>query len=176
MGLNVAALLWGFAEATFFFIVPDVLLSWVAVDKPRAALSACLWATLGALIGGTLMFAWGATALNRASAALDSVPAISQEMCDSVAEQIRTRGAAALFLGPLTGTPYKIYAVQAGGDQIGLLPFLLISVPARLGRFALITGVTVLICRAFPRMTLFIRRSIHAVVWTIFYTWYFGAI
>lgn len=122
----------------------------------------------------TMMYAWGAGAANTASAVLDYVPAISREMCDVVAEQIRTQGGSALFLGPLTGTPYKIYAVQAGGAQLGLLPFLLISVPARLVRFALITGLTILICHVFPRMTLFVRRSVHAVLWTIFYAWYFS--
>ncbi len=120
------------------------------------------------------MYAWGAIDLHTAAATLDYVPAISREMCDIVAGQIRTQGGAALFAGPLTGTPYKIYAVQAGGAQLGLLPFLLISVPARLLRFALITGLTVLVCSLFPGMPLFVRRSIHAVVWTIFYTWYFS--
>ena len=33
MGLNRIALLWGFSEATFFFIVPDVLLSIVALKS-----------------------------------------------------------------------------------------------------------------------------------------------
>ena len=37
MGLSVAALLWGFAEATLFFIVPDVLLSAIAVRRGRGA-------------------------------------------------------------------------------------------------------------------------------------------
>lgn len=174
MGINLAALFWGFAEATFFFIVPDVLLSWIALDRIRAAWAACLWATLGALIGGAVMYAWGAVAVNTASATLDYVPAISPQMCDSVAEQIRTQGAGALFVGPLTGTPYKIYAVQAGGAHLGLLPFLLISVPARLVRFALVTGLTILVCYLFPRLTLFARRSVHVVLWTIFYAWYFS--
>lgn len=146
MGMNRAALSWGFAEATFFFIVPDVLLSWIALDRVRAAWAACIWATLGALIGGTVMYLWGAIAVNTASAALDYVPAISREMCDTVAGQMRTRGAGALFVGPLAGTPYKIYAVQAGGAQLGLLPFLLISVPARLLRFAFVTGLTINEC------------------------------
>lgn len=37
------------------------------------------------------------------------------------------------------GTPYKIYAVQAGGLGIGLWGFMLVSIPARLIRFILVT-------------------------------------
>lgn len=121
-----------------------------------------------------MMYAWGVLAVNTASAALDYVPAISPQIRDIVAAQIRTRGAAALFLGPITGTPYKIYAVQAGAAQLGLLPFLLMSTPARLIRFVLITGFTILVCYVFPGMTLSARRTIHVALWTIFYAWYFS--
>src|SRR5437868_1692315 len=55
-----AALAWGYAEATLFFLVPDVLLSWVALRDPRAAGVACFWALAGALLGGATMYAWGA--------------------------------------------------------------------------------------------------------------------
>ena len=50
---NAIASLWGFAEATVFFIVPDVLLSWLALRSPKSGLIACLFALLGALIGGS---------------------------------------------------------------------------------------------------------------------------
>lgn len=47
--MNRAALLWGFAEATLFFLVPDVLLIWIAVQRTRReALVACAFALGGA--------------------------------------------------------------------------------------------------------------------------------
>ena len=49
MLLRVAVAVWGFAEATLFFIVPDVLLSYVALKNLRAALLTCFIATGGAL-------------------------------------------------------------------------------------------------------------------------------
>src|SRR5437667_439728 len=44
-------LLWGFAEATLFFIVPDVLLGAVALFAPRAAPRLLAFTLAGALVG-----------------------------------------------------------------------------------------------------------------------------
>ncbi len=52
MGVKLTSLIWGFAEATFFFIVPDVLLTLIALKNWRLATRACLWSLGGALIGG----------------------------------------------------------------------------------------------------------------------------
>lgn len=53
------AALWGIAEATVFFIVPDVWISFVAArrDWKAGVLAACLACT-GALIGGAIMYLW----------------------------------------------------------------------------------------------------------------------
>lgn len=170
---HLAALAWGFAEATLFFIVPDVLLSWIALRHPRAAWIACVWAAVGALAGGTVMYAWGAADPESALVALRHVPAVSPAMCRTVEEQIRARGVGAAFFGPVTGTPYKVYAVQASMGQVGLVPFLLVSFPSRLLRFVFVTGLTLVLCRLFARTTLFVRRLLHGALWTTFYGWYF---
>ena len=176
LGMNLAAIVWGFGEATLFFLVPDVLLSWIALHRARAACVACGWALAGALIGGTLMYVWGCVSLATALAALDGVPAISKAMCDAVGEQVRTQGVTSLFVGPITGTPYKIYAVQAGTEQINLALFLLVSGLARLIRFALITGATIAACRLLAGIKSLGRRMIHLFLWTVFYAWYFMAV
>ena len=129
LGMNLAALVWGFAEATLFFVVPDVLLSWIALHQPRRAWIACGWAVAGALVGGTVMYAWGAVDVDSALAALEHVPAINRTMCDAVGEQFHQQGISAIFLGPISGTPYKIYAVQAGAGRISLALFLLVCRP-----------------------------------------------
>ena len=44
-----------------FFIVPDVLLSYIGVKRgPRAAALASIFAALGAAVGGVIMVAWSA--------------------------------------------------------------------------------------------------------------------
>jgi membrane protein YqaA with SNARE-associated domain len=170
---NLIAMLWGLAEATLFFILPDVLLTWIALDDDRLAWKACLWALVGALIGGSVMYGWGAYDAGTALAVLDYVPAVSQTMSDAVGEQIRTQGIVALFLGPISGIPYKIYAVQAGATQQNLLVFLCVSALARLMRFMSLTGLAILVRRLAWRLALSVCRVAHIVLWTIPYGWYF---
>jgi membrane protein YqaA with SNARE-associated domain len=170
MALRLAAFLWGLAEATLFFIVPDVLLSAAALNRLRTALIACAWATAGALIGGTLLFAWGAHDPAGAWAVLDRIPAIHAAMPSSVRDALNEHGLAALFLGPLTGTPYKLYAVAAGQTGFSLPDFLLVSIPARAVRFILLCLLVHLIARKLPTHA---RLPVLAACWLAFYSAYF---
>ncbi len=173
VGVNLAALAWGLAEATLFFIVPDVLLSWLALDRAWVAFVACLWALVGALVGGAIMYAWGGLDLAGALSVVERVPDIRPAMIEATGRQVREEGALALFLGPLTGTPYKIYALQAGAANLGWLPFLVASVPARLLRFVLIAGIAALVSHRLKGTSLRARRVVHLMVWFTFYLWFF---
>src|SRR5438876_8872457 len=104
----VLAFAWGLAEATLFFIVPDVLLTLIACRALRPALKASIVALAGALAGGALMYALGTREPNSARIFLDYVPAISPALITSVAAQINESGLLAVMLGPLKGIPYKI--------------------------------------------------------------------
>ena len=166
----LAALVWGAAEATLFFIVPDVIITVVAVRHYRRAIGASLVATLGALCGGSLMFGWGRLDPAGVLAILDHVPAVSTAMIDSVSHQLDQAGLWSLFTGPLTGTPYKIYAAQAGAAGIGLAPFLLVSVPARLLRFLLLATAAAAIRRWLLRD--WSQRQVDGLaigLWGVFY-------
>jgi membrane protein YqaA with SNARE-associated domain len=177
VGLNAVAALWGFAEATLFFIVPDVLLSWIALTCLRRALWACCWALGGALLGGLIMYSWGATRLESAEAALALQPAVDQQMLHEVREQIEQSGLKALFAGPLEGRPYKIYAVYAGALRVNLPGFLLISIPARLLRFVVISCLTAFLAQKVLTFTsLRAQRIALCVCWVTFYAWFFGQV
>ena len=174
LGVSAAAAAWGLAEATLFFIVPDVLLTWLALDRPRTAWIACGWALAGAVAGGVAMYALGAGRAEETIALLERVPAVSTEMIDRVRRELTAHGLTAVFVGPLTGTPYKIYAVQSGALGVGLPLFVLASAPARLLRFAILTGLVALVGhRLLGRWRLAVRRAIHVALWAAFYTWYF---
>jgi len=54
-----AGFAWGFAEATLFFIVPDLLLTFIALYSFRRSVKVLAFILLGALVGGTLMFCAG---------------------------------------------------------------------------------------------------------------------
>jgi membrane protein YqaA with SNARE-associated domain len=172
---SLIAAAWGFAEATLFFIVPDVLLTWLALQSQRLAWIATAAAAAGALVGGSLMYAWGAHDTDRAVATLDRVPAIGPDMIASVERSLRRHGAAAMFAGPISGTPYKLYAVQSGAIGVGLPKFLLISIPARVLRFAGLVLLTSFLSRALGgRIGTWGLRGMHVGVWAVFYVWYFA--
>lgn len=136
------ALFWGFAEATLFFIVPDMLLTAIAVKSLRRGMRACLWALTGALLGGSLMYAWGILDPPQSVATVIQVPAIDEAMVEKVKEDLIQKGLPAIVLGPTQGIPYKIFATQSPTLGIGFLPFLLTSIPARLIRFVGTTLIT----------------------------------
>lgn len=172
--IHAGALAWGLAEATLFFIVPDVLLSALALSRLRTALVACVWAMAGALAGGAAMYFWGAAAGAEAWGLLDRVPAIDPAMQAGVRHSLAEEGLPALFLGPLTGTPYKLYAVAAGQQATDLWSFLAVSAPARAARFVLVCLLAYTVSRLLaPRYALPTRYGILAATWLLFYAGYF---
>jgi membrane protein YqaA with SNARE-associated domain len=124
------ALTWGFAEATVFFIVPDVFLSWLALRDYRRALLACLWAVGGALLGGIALWQMGPGEAEAVRAVFVELPGIDTSMLQSVRQQLEANGLIALFFGPLSGTPYKLYALEAGQLGVRWDAFMLVSIPA----------------------------------------------
>ena len=174
-GDGVVAGLWGFAEATLFFLVPDVQLTAVALRDLRGALRACLWAAAGAVTGGAVMWSWGAWAPAAAFAALEAVPAVSPEMLARVRGELLAGGWLAVVLGPSSGTPYKLYAATAGALGMSLPGLLAVTVPARLLRFVALTLVAAGVARGPlagwpPRR----RLALHAACWAVFYAAYFA--
>lgn len=169
------AALWGLAEATFFFIVPDVLLSLYGTRHLKRALVACLYALAGAMLGGLVMYWVGTHHSEAALAFLDMLPSISPEMLERARSDIEGTGALAVLQGPLLGTPYKIYAVQAAGAGLSLTTFLLVSIPARLIRFILVVLLVWWLFNRLPdRMSQQQKMRIACGGWGIFYLLYFA--
>lgn len=176
-GPEMLAALWGFAESTLFFIVPDVLLTWLALSVPLRALRACYWALAGALAGAVVMIGWAASAPRSAEAALLMLPGFSPELLDLVRGQLVAEGLPAILMGPMQGFPFKAYVVEA--TVLGISPWMLlaVSVPARLLRFLLLTLIAVGLARGpLRRLSTRTLRILHLATWTIFYIVYFIAI
>ena len=171
------AFAWGVAEAMFFFIVPDVLLSLIACRALRPAIKASVAALAGALLGGAAMWGIAMIAPGAARAFLDHIPAISPDLIARVVGQIDERGLVAILIGPLKGIPYKIYAVEWGARGGSLAGFLLVSIPARYARFFLASVVAPGIARGLEPLTQHRARvefAILAAIWIAFYAFYFS--
>lgn len=174
--LNVSAALWSFAEATLFFIVVDVLLSFaVFTGGWRSAGQAALWAVCGALGGGAVLYLWAGNDPQAALAAVERVPGIDWSTIGEVRGALRTDGLFAVIPAGVTGVPYKIFAATAPGVGIALAPFLLASAAARLGRFLLAVALATLL-HAFlkPLMGRRWRLLVLAGLWGVFYAFFWG--
>jgi membrane protein YqaA with SNARE-associated domain len=169
-----AGFTWGFAEATLFFIVPDVLLTVVALFSFRRSAQVLAAILLGALCGGAIMFYLGASNPAQAKAVVLRVPFVSGAMFDKTGQSFEQDGIWALTKGPCNGIPYKVYCVQSS-RYAGLGLFLLTSLLARMERFALFWLIAGIIGVVFGRN---IRRQprvaigLHALIWIAGYAWY----
>jgi membrane protein YqaA with SNARE-associated domain len=174
----IAAFLWGLAEATFFFVIPDVLLSFVAIlDWPRTW-KHVLAAIAGALLGGVLLFHWASVDSAGARAAVTHVPFIRERMFRKVSGGFRRQGWLSMLLGSVSGIPYKLYAVEAPRFT-SPLGFLLVTPPARAARFLLVWA-------GFGTVASWLRKrrgwpfsrlvKMHAALWIASYAFYWGRI
>ena len=165
---------WGFAEATFFFVVPDVWTSWVGLRRPKRGIGATFSALGGAMAGGAVTYCWGRrVTADTSRRALARVPAVTDSMISDVEQEMAGSGPAALLRGPTRGVPYKLYARAAGLQRTSLAAFLLWSIPGRMIRFLAVTagvsGISALGRRWFPGMS---ERRISTIFWLCWAAFY----
>lgn len=168
------AALWGFAEATFFFIVPDLLLTAavLAFGFSRAFRFATV-AACGAALGALPMAIWGAADADAARAFILSVPLIGEDLLLRVYGELEGFWPWDLTMGAVTGAPFKIYAVEAGAAGVNPFLFALVGYVARLARFTLAIALTALGARLAARLGL--QRLVPyglALAWAAIYAFY----
>ena len=167
---------WSLAEATFFFIVPDVFLSYLAIGKSRPfPLSAMAFALAGALAGGAVMYVWASHDPVNSRAFVEQLPGIDAEMIAAAGNDFSNRGLLGLVAGGFTGVPYKVFAVEAAQLSMPLSVFLAMSVPARLLRWCLVVFIAHKVCKAIVhRWSLKAARTALLAFWAIFYVAFFS--
>jgi membrane protein YqaA with SNARE-associated domain len=174
----VVAFLWGLAEATFFFIIPDVFLSFVAMLDWRSTWRHIVAALAGALLGGALLFHWSQADPEAAHATVARVPFIAPGMFAKVNSGFDKMGLLAILSGSVSGIPYKLYAVEAPRISTQFA-FLLATPPARAVRFTLVWMIFGAAAGWLRRRCALPTRKlvyIHAVIWIASYAFYWGRI
>jgi membrane protein DedA with SNARE-associated domain len=162
--------LWGFAEATLFFIVPDLYLGFIALFNWRKGLQAVLWTVAGALLGGAIMYSLASNNPQATAEIVMQVPLIGPDMLQTVRDQLRSQGLFSLLSGLFAGIPYKIYAVEAGSQNQSIPEFLIMTIPARLARILPATGIAGIVGVAFRRIVK--RQTIAAL--SLYFLFWFG--
>jgi membrane protein YqaA with SNARE-associated domain len=170
--------LWGLAEATVFFLVPDILITASALLSPKRSFAQMIAVLIGSLLGGALLYTAADGYPEEAKNLVLNVPFIRAHTLEEAERQLQDRGLWAMCLGSLTGIPYKTYAVSAPRHARFEI-FMLLSVPARLLRLVLTWSVASLLGMAFRSQ---IQASpsaalgLLAVCWIGFYTYYWSVV
>ncbi|MCB9757337.1 MAG: hypothetical protein H6753_02795 [Candidatus Omnitrophica bacterium] len=176
---SLIAFIWAFCEATFFFIVPDVWLTWLVISKSdyKELSRAVFCATLGAIVGGIVVYQAGRfLSYSIVSGWLDQVPGISRELIASLAMQVDQNGVYSYLKGMWAGNPYKIYAFLWGAKAGNLWPWLGVSIGARAIRFIFaVLGAVVInkLGEKFIARWALRKTMIFIIAWGCFYIFYF---
>lgn len=172
---RVATFIWGAAEAFLFFIVPDVLIGYLALRRGfRVGLIACVYAAVGAAVGGAVMYGWSVRDPNAAIMAVEAVPSVSMAMVEGANAAMAEHGwFAAALMGPLTSTPFKVYAALAPMHGAEALNFAVAALPVRLPRFIIVAAVMALIGAAVRgRVSDKVVLAVFTGAWVLFYAWF----
>ena len=164
---------WSAAEAAIFFIVADVPISWIAVRSgTKAALLAAIVAALASVAGAAAVFFWTGHDPAGAAATMAALPGIDPALIREAATSYH-EGPLALLAGSFSGTPFKLFALEAARERS--IAFLLLAPLVRLPRFLAIALFVGGISRLLERwMTGRQRLSLLLTLWVAFYAWYFS--
>ena len=174
MVIALTGFAWGLAEATLFFLVPDILLSWVVFRREGHIVTTYLLTLLGALCGGAMIYMWGSHDPEGVLRLMQSVPAVDAALIEQVRNGLHDLGMWAIPAGALQGVPYKLYAASAAGAGIDLPLFLLVSIPARLFRWVMAgVGIYLLNALVLHKLSRQNGNRIFAGCWIGFYCCYF---
>jgi len=167
---------WGFAESTAFFIVPDVGVAFVAAMSPRNWWKPALASIAGTLVGAVVLFLAIQFWLGPASLALlVRIPGIHQSTLAVASNRIADHGPRALLVAAFEGIPYKVYATELTRAGVSLPILLLWTVPSRALRLvpvAAAAGACGWIFRSSLRLQFRLWVGAYAVAWVAFYAWY----
>ena len=165
---------WGAFEATFFFFVPDIWLSYVVIENPKEAFVNIIFATLGALLGGAIMYSLSSVYSQQILHFLEYIPAVSPPMIEHSGDQVARLGIwQALMYGITTGIPYKLYATWSGILGQSFSTFLLASAIIRSVRFTITTTLMLITCKLLQSTIGRGLYLLHATIWLSVYCLYF---
>ncbi len=167
---------WGLAEGLFFFIVPDVYISFAALFSLKAGAGAWLSSIAGSLVAIPVIYLLATILGLDYLAFLAWIPGISGPMMAQVEAMLATAGLPYTPLLVLGGVPLKVYGGVAFSLGLSLGSVLLRTVFARIVRiaptYAIVAGVRLLLRRRIDASAT-VWSSLLGVVWLAFYVIYF---
>lgn len=166
---------WGFAEGSFFFIVPDVWLGFVALFAPRRMLITLAAIVAGAVAGATFLYFATIVRPDELTSLILALPAIAPADLEQARAQMQDDGAGAILPALVEGRPVKLYVHGAALDGVGLVEVVAYTVLNRLARLLLFGSVVALLGWAGRSIVAHWPRAVaalYAVAWVAFYAAY----
>jgi hypothetical protein len=173
VGASLIAGAWGAAEASIFFVVPDVPVGLISLVSPKRAATACIAATAGGVLGAlglhaALQAGWDPEPY------FARVPGIRPADAAAARDAVAAAPIRAFALAAFSGVPVKLFV--AGGSRLGLPTGALagLTLLNRAPRLA----VAALLMRSIGRQLgeAGVPRAASAgaylAVWSVFYAWY----
>lgn len=130
--------LWALAEATVWPIMPDAALAPLAAARPAAWWRLAAVAAAGSALGGLLSYLVGRW--RPVEPLLARLPLVRPPMAAAATRWLADEGSAGLRHQPLSGLPFKVFALLAGRQRQPLLGFLAWAVLVRGLRFLAVAG------------------------------------
>ena len=168
---------WGLAEGVFFFIVPDVYISFATLFSLRAGAVAWLFSIGGSAVAIIVIYLITATFGLDYLSFLDSIPGISAPLIRRVGQELAPEGLPYTPFLVLGGVPLKLYGAQAFSLGMSLGAVLLWTMFARIVRiaptFAVVAAMRLLFGRRIDTRTV-AWCTVLGIFWLTFYILYFA--
>lgn len=168
--------MWGAAEASLFFLVPDLWIMFIALFAPARTLKALLAAVAGALVGATALW-WLAPSWPQLGDVIAALPGIRPTDLASASDELARQGIGAFLNGPLQGLPVKIYvhaAALLGQPLPAVLVLVALNRIERIGLSALVAWIIGTVFRRpigrHPRVVLVGYVGLMAVIYGVYFT------
>jgi hypothetical protein len=167
---------WGLAEGLFFFIIPDLYISFATLFALRAGAVAWLFSIAGSLVAVTIIYVLMAVLGLDYLAFVDTIPAISHSMIVQVGRSLAAEGLPYTPFLASGGVPLKVYAASAFFMGLSLGSVLVWTVFARIVRIAP-TYAAAAVMRVVLGRQIDARPGIgfagFSLFWLVFYVFYF---
>jgi hypothetical protein len=167
---------WGLAEGLFFFIIPDVYISFAALFDLRAGATAWAFSIAGSVTAVLIIYLLMAILRVDYLGFLPSIPGISDTLIAQTEARLAAEGLPYTPFLAFGGVPLKVYVASAFSLGLPLGAVLLWTFFARVVRIAPTYAVAAAIRLLFGRQ-IDRRPGIWAagvgLFWLAFYIWYF---
>lgn len=169
---------WGFAEGVFFFIVPDVYISFATLFALRAGAVAWAFSIAGSAVAVVVIYLLAVVAGLDYVGFLSMIPGISDALVTRVTAQVEANGLPYTPLLVFGGVPLKLYAAASFSLGLSLGSVLLWTAFARIARiaptFVVVAGIRLLLGQRIDARTM-VWTAVLGAFWTAFYIFYFVA-